>query len=84
MKTKKKGKLRQVKTIKKHIYDNEETPLISKQKEISNKFVDERFEEITNLDKKKLIPMMQYTDTKGELLLQNLINLITLLIFSIK
>ena len=48
----------QVKTIKKYIYDNEDTPLISKQKEIFNELVDERFEEITDLDKKKLIAMM--------------------------
>ena len=33
----------QVKTIKKYIYDNEDTPLISKQKEIFNELVDERF-----------------------------------------
>ena len=43
----------QVKTIKKYIYDNEDTPLISKQKEIFNELVDERFEEITDLDKKR-------------------------------
>ena len=42
----------QVKTIKKCIYDNEDTPLISKQKEIFNKLVDEILEEITDLDKK--------------------------------
>ena len=48
----------QVKRIKTHIYDNEYTPLISKQKEIFNELVDERFEEITDLDKKKLIAMM--------------------------
>ena len=42
----------QVKTIKKYIYDNEDTPLISKQKEIFNELVDERLEEITDLDKK--------------------------------
>ena len=48
----------QVKRIKTYIYDNEYTPLISKQKEIFNELVDERFEEITDLDKKKLIAMM--------------------------
>ena len=42
----------QVKTIKKYIYDNEDTPLISKQKEIFNELVDERLEEITDLDEK--------------------------------
>ena len=44
----------QVKTIKKYTYDDKDTPLISKQKEIFNKPVDERLEEITNLDKKKV------------------------------
>ena len=42
----------EIKTIKKHIYDNEDTPLISKQKEIFNEHLDKRLEEITNLDKK--------------------------------
>ena len=42
----------QVKTIKIYTYDAEDTPLISKQKEIFNKLIDERLEEITNLDKK--------------------------------
>ena len=42
----------QVKTIKNYTYDDEDTPLILKQKEIFNKLVDERLEEITNLDKK--------------------------------
>ena len=32
----------QVKTIKKYAYDSEDTPFISKQKEIFNEFVDER------------------------------------------
>ena len=44
----------QVNTIKKYTYDDKDTPLISKQKEIFNKPVDERLEEITNLDKKKV------------------------------
>ena len=42
----------QVKTIKKHTYDAEDTLLISKQKEIFNKLVDEKLEEMSNLDKK--------------------------------
>ena len=42
----------QVKTIEKYTYDNEDTPLISKQKEIFNELVDERLEEITGLNKK--------------------------------
>ena len=48
----------QVKTIKKCIYDNEDTPLISKQKEIFNKIVDEILEETTDLDRKKSIVMI--------------------------
>ena len=42
----------QVKTIKKYGYDAEDTPFISKQKEMFNKFEDERLEKITDLDKK--------------------------------
>ena len=42
----------QVKTIKNYTYDDEDTPLILKQKEIFNKLVDERLEEITKLDEK--------------------------------
>ena len=42
----------QVKTIKKYTYDNEDTPLISKQKVIFNKLANKRLEEITNLDTK--------------------------------
>ena len=43
-----------IKIIKKYIYDNEDTPLIAKQKEIFNELVDESLEEITDLDKKKV------------------------------
>ena len=42
----------QVKTIKKYSYDDEDSPLISKQKEILNKLVDERLDETTKLDEK--------------------------------
>ena len=42
----------QVKTIKKYDYDAEDTPFISKQKEIFNELVDERRETIIDLDKK--------------------------------
>ena len=42
----------QVKTIKKYIDDNEDSPFISKQKEIFNKVVDQRLEDIINLHKK--------------------------------
>ena len=41
----------QVKTVKKYAYDAEDTPFVSKQKEILNEVVDERLEEIINLDK---------------------------------
>ena len=55
MKIKEKNKANQnqgeIKTIKKYTYDNEDTPLISKQKEIFNELVDERLEKITDLDK---------------------------------
>ena len=42
----------QVKTIKKYIYNDEDSPFISKQKEMFNKLVDETLNEITKLDKK--------------------------------
>ena len=42
----------QVKTIKKYNYDAEDTPIISKQKEIFNELVDERLEKINDLHKK--------------------------------
>ena len=42
----------QVKTIKKYTDDDEDSPLISKQKEILNKLVNERLDEITKLDEK--------------------------------
>ena len=42
----------QVKTIIKRTCDDEDSPLISKQKEIFNKTVDERLDEITKLHKK--------------------------------
>ena len=45
----------QHKMIKKYAYDLEDTPFISKQKEIFNKLIDERREKIADLDKKKLI-----------------------------
>ena len=41
-----------IKTIKKYTYDDEDTPLISKRKEIFNERADERLEKITELDKK--------------------------------
>ena len=44
----------QDKTIKKYDYDVEDTPFISKQKEIFNELVDKRLEKITDLDKKKV------------------------------
>ena len=43
---------REIKTIKKYAYNDKDSPLISKQKEIFNKLVDERLEEITKLNEK--------------------------------
>ena len=40
----------EIKTIKKYTYDNEDTPLISRQKELFNELADEGTEEITNLE----------------------------------
>ena len=42
----------QVKTIKKYAFDDEDSPLISKQKEIFNELADKRLNEISELDKK--------------------------------
>ena len=42
----------QVKTIKKYSYDDEDSPFISKEKEIFNKLVDERLKKITDLDER--------------------------------
>ena len=42
----------QLKTIKKYNHVVEDTPFISKKKEIFNKLVDEKLEKITDLDKK--------------------------------
>ena len=42
----------QVETIKKYDYDNDDSPLISKQKEIFNKLVDKSPAKITELDEK--------------------------------
>ena len=42
----------QVKKIKKYTYDAEDTPLISKQKEMFKELSDKRLEKITDLDKK--------------------------------
>ena len=43
---------RHVKTIKKYHYDDEDSPLISKRKEMFNELVDKRLDEITDLDEK--------------------------------
>ena len=45
----------EIKTIKKYAYSDKDSPLISKQKERLNKLVDERLEEISNLDKKLIL-----------------------------
>ena len=73
----------QIKTIKKYAYDAEDTPLVSKQKEIFNKFIDERLEKITDLDE-KLTVMIYYIDTKVKVLMKTLMNLIMLLVLLIK
>ena len=41
----------QVQTIKKYTYNDKDSPLISKQKEIFNKLADERLKKVTELDK---------------------------------
>ena len=41
-----------IKTIKKHTYDHEDTPLTSKQKEMFNELADGRLKKITELDEK--------------------------------
>ena len=42
----------QVRTIKKYIYDDKDSPLILKQEEIFHKLIDERLKEITELNNK--------------------------------
>ena len=61
-----------VKTIKKYDYDDEDSPLISKQKEIFNELADERLKKITELDEKV---NRKYIDTKVKILIKNLINM---------
>ena len=39
----------EIKTIKKYAYNDKDSPLMSKQKNIFNKLVDERYDEITKL-----------------------------------
>ena len=67
----------------KNILDDEDTPFISKQKEIFNELVDERLENITDLDERVNSDDL-YTNTKVGLLMQNLMNLIMLLILLIR
>ena len=42
----------EIKTIKRHVYSDKDSPLISWQREIFRKLSDQRLEVITNLDKK--------------------------------
>ena len=42
----------QIKAIKKYVYDDEDSPLISEVKEICNELADKRLNEITKLDEK--------------------------------
>ena len=67
----------QVKTIKKCTNDDEDIPLISNQKQLFNKLVDERLDEIAELDK-KVNHDIQYIDTKVKPLMKHLINMIML------
>ena len=73
----------QLKTIKKYDYDAEDTPFISKQKEIFSKLVDERREKITDSVKKVNSDDLIYR-YKGNTADVKLMNLIMLLILSIK
>ena len=59
---------RQVKTIKKYDHDAEDTPFISKQKEIFNELLDERLEKITDLDERVNSNDLIYADTKVRML----------------
>ena len=65
----------QVKTIKKYTCDDDDSPSISKQKEIFNKLVDERLDEITKLDKKISHDDLIYR-YKGKTLMKILIHMI--------
>ena len=66
----------QVKTIKKYSNDGNDTPFISKQKEIFNELVDERLEKIIDLDERVNLKTIQYTDTMVILWMKILMNLI--------
>ena len=66
-----------VETIKKCDYDDEDNPLISKQKEIFNKFADKNLDDITELDKKVNLDDLIYR-YKGKTLMKNLMNMIML------
>ena len=70
---------RQTKTIKKQDYDVEDTPYISKQKEIFNKLVDEKLEQITDLSKKVNSNDLIYRYKVNTQVLKNLIMLLILL-----
>ena len=70
-------------TIKKYTYDPNDTPFISKQKEIFNKLVDERLEKITDLDKKVNRDDLIYR-YKGRLTDTNSMNLTMHLVLLIK
>ena len=48
------------KTIKKYDYNDKDSPLILKQKEIFNKLADKRLKEITELDKKVNLDYLVY------------------------
>ena len=67
----------QVKTIKKYDYDDEDGPLIPKQKEIFNELADKRLDDITKLGEKVNhdVLICRY---KGRTPDENLINMIML------
>ena len=66
-----------VKTIKKYDYDYEDSPLISKQKEIFDKLADERLNKITELDEIVNCDDLVYK-YKKKILMKNSINMIVL------
>ena len=68
----------QVKAIKKYTYDDEDSPLISKQKEIFNKIEDKMLDHITELDEKVNRDDLIYRYTKVKPLMKKLIHMLML------
>ena len=65
---------RDVKKIKKYAFHDEDSPWISKQKEIFNELAEKRLNEMTELDKRVNLDL----DTKVILLIKNSIHMIML------